>query len=264
MYEVGGDMKRYFITFSYDGTNFSGFQVQPGERTVQGELERALKEINNQKDTKVCASGRTDRGVHAKGQTAHFDLSVTITEAKLKRALNSNLPDDIHVSSAQEVKGDFHARYHVKEKTYQYQINLGEYNPTERNYVHQCNHILNIEKIEQALTYFLGTHDFRAFVSENTLKENCVRTITEATIKKDPLDEYKYTITFTGTGFLKYQVRNMVGLLIKIGEEKRPPEDVRKVLESKDRTKASSTAPACGLTLLKVVYEDPFDKLGKK
>ncbi len=257
-------MKRYLITFSYDGTDFNGYQTQPNLRTVQGELEKALKEINDHQETPVCASGRTDKGVHAKGQTAHFDLTVTITEAKLKRALNSHLPKDIHIIKAQSVPDDFHARYHVKEKTYQYQINLGEYNPLERNVVHQCNHMLNIEKMNEAIKYFLGTHDFRAFVSENTQKENCVRTITKAEITSDPTDENKYTFTFTGTGFLKYQIRNMVGLLIKIGEEKRPPEEVTKVIQSKDRTKAASTAPACGLTLIKVEYEYPFDKSKKK
>lgn len=248
-------MKRYCIVFSYDGSNFCGYQIQPGLRTVQGELEEAVAYINNQQKTNVQASGRTDKGVHAINQVAHFDLTVDITEAKLKRALNSNLPEDIHVIKALEVSSDFHARYMVSSKEYQYKINLGEYQPILRNYVYQCCHKLDIAKMKKALSYLRGTHDFRAFVSENRERENCVRTITK--VKMIQSKEYpdQYEIHFKGDGFLKYQVRNMVGILIKIGEGKKEPEDVLKILESKDRTKAGSTAPAEGLYLVDVEYK---------
>lgn len=249
-------MSRYKIIFAYDGSLFAGYQCQPNLRTVQGELEKAVSYINGQKKTIVHASGRTDSYVHALGQVAHFDLQVQITENKLKRALNSNLPDDIHVISACQVSDDFHARYMVTSKEYEYVMNLGEYNCLERNYVHQCCHPLNLEAMEKALIYFKGTHDFRAFVSENKNHENCVRTIYEASLTKDLIDPFKIHIYFKGTGFLKYQVRNMVGTLIRIGEEKLEPESILSILESKDRKKAGRTAPACGLYLVKVNYKE--------
>lgn len=248
-------MSRYKIVFSYDGSQFAGYQCQPNLRTVQGELEKAVSYINGQKKTIVHSSGRTDALVHALGQVAHFDLQVQITENKLKRALNSNLPDDIHVISACQVADDFHARYMVTSKEYEYIMNLGEYNPLERCYVHQCCHVLDLEAMKKALSYLEGEHDFRAFVSENKNHENCVRTIYETSLTIDALNPSKIHIYFKGSGFLKYQVRNMVGTLIRIGEGKMEPERMLAILESKDRMKAGRTAPACGLYLVKVNYE---------
>ncbi len=242
---------RYLIKFSYDGTNYSGFQKQKGLNTIEEKLEEALTKINNGKKTTITATGRTDKGVHALCQYGHADIDVNITDKKLKRAMNSNLPDDIHVIDAKEVDKDFHARYNVKEKEYKYYINIGEYNPLERNYVYQYNYNLNIDNMKEAIKYFEGEHDFRSFVTDNKEKENCVRTITYTNIEqKDNI----ITITFKGNGFLRYQVRNMVGLLIKIGENKISPDSVEKIIESKDRTKASKTAPAEGLYLTKVIY----------
>ncbi len=243
---------RYQITFSYDGTNFAGYQVQPGLRTVQGTLEEALFVINDHKKTSVQSSGRTDKGVHALGQVAHFDLSVAITEKKLKRALNSNLPEDIHVISSLQVSDDFHARYLVTEKEYHYLLNVGEYNPLERSYVHQCCHPLNIEAMQEAIQVFVGEHDFRAFVTENGNKENCIRTIYEA--KMEAIGSKQYCLSFRGNGFLRYQVRNMVGMLIKVGEGKATIEDVKAYLKGKDRSRGGVTAPACGLYLVEVKY----------
>ena len=242
---------RYLIKFSYDGSSYSGFQTQKGLNTIQGQMEEALKKINNGKKTDLVATGRTDKGVHALSQYGHADIEVNITEKKLKRALNSNLPDDIHVIETKQVENDFHTRYQVKEKTYRYIINLGEYNPIERNYVFQYNHKLNVEKMKEAIKYFIGEKDFRAFVTENKEKENCIRKIEEATIKEK---ENKLIITFRGNGFLRYQVRNMVGILIKVGEEKISPEIVEKIIESKDRTKSGKTAPAQGLYLVNVKF----------
>ena len=243
---------RYLIKFSYDGSNYSGFQAQKGLETIQEKMEEALTKINNGKKTNLVATGRTDKGVHALAQYGHADIDVNITEKKLKRAMNSNLPDDIHVIETKVVSDTFHARYNVKSKTYQYIINTNEYNPLERNYVFQYNYKLNVEKMKEAIKYFLGEHDFRSFVTDNKEKENCVRKITKATIKED---NGKIIITFTGNGFLRYQVRNMVGLLIKIGEEKIEPISVQKIIESKDRTKAAKTAPAEGLYLVNVIYK---------
>ena len=146
---------------------------------------------------------------------------------------------------------DFHARYNVKEKEYKYIINVGEYNPLERNYVYQYNYELNVNNMKKAIKYFEGEHDFRSFVTDNKEKENCVRKINYTNIE---LKDNKIIITFRGNGFLRYQVRNMVGLLIKIGENKISPDSVEKIIKSKDRTKASKTAPSEGLYLTKVIY----------
>lgn len=242
---------RFLIKFSYDGTAYSGFQKQKGLETIEQKLEEALTKVNNSKKTTITATGRTDKKVHALCQYGHADIDVNITEKKLKRALNSNLPDDIHVIETKIVKDDFHARYNVKEKTYEYIINTGEYNPLERNYVYQYNYDINVEAMKEAIKYFLGKHDFRAFVTDNKEKENCVRTITKVDIKEK---DNKIKITFTGDGFLRYQVRNMVGVLIKIGENKLSPKDVEKIIESCDRTKSGKTAPAEGLYLVNIKY----------
>ena len=242
---------RYLIKFSYDGTNFNGYQRQDGLRTVQEEMEIALKGINGGKDTIINSSGRTDKGVHALCQMAHVDMSVDITPYKLKRAMNSNLPEDIHVIDVYEVDKDFHARYMVKEKEYQYKLNMGEYNPIERNYVYQYCKKLDVEKMKEAIKYFIGEHDFESFTPTKDKRENYVRTINYVNIseKNDIL-----TFTFRGNGFIKYQIRNMVGYLIRVGEGKKKGEDIPKILKSKDRRMASITAHPNGLYLTKVVY----------
>lgn len=245
---------RYLIKFSYNGSNYCGFQLQPNLPTIQEKLEQALEKINNNKKVKIHASGRTDKGVHALGQMAHFDLEIKITEAKLKRALNSNLPEDIHVIEVKKVTDSFHARYMVKSKKYLYILNLGEYNPIEKDCVYQYNYTLDLTAMKKAIKYLKGTHDFRAFVTENVEKENCVRTITKVSLKKDKIDHKKIRILFEGDGFLRYQVRNMVGILLKVGQGKIPPQKVKEILLSCDRTKNGVTAPSEGLYLIEVKY----------
>lgn len=243
---------RFLIQISYDGSAYCGFQTQKGKNTVQERLEDALTKVNNHQRTIAVATGRTDKGVHALKQYLHADLGVSITEEKLKRALNSNLPDDIHVIKTKIVPDSFHARYQVLEKTYEYWINMGEYNPLEKNYVFQYNYHLDVKKMEEAIQYFLGTHDFRAFVTDNKEKEDCVRTITKVSIEQ--IDN-KLKISFSGNGFLRYQVRNMVGILLRVGQNKLSPEAVEEILESRDRTKSGKTAPPEGLYLVDVQYD---------
>lgn len=243
---------RFLIKFSYDGSSYSGFQTQKGLETIQEKMEDALKIVNNNQTTPIIATGRTDKGVHALCQYGHADIDVNITEKKLKRALNSNLPEDIHVISTKIVDKDFHARYNVKEKEYQYKINVGEYNPLQRNYIFQYNYKLDTNSMKEAIQVFKGTHDFRAFVTDNKEKENCIRTVTEVNITEE---NSIITITFKGDGFLRYQVRNMVGILIRVGENKLSTKDVERILESKDRTKSGKTAPPQGLYLVNVKYE---------
>ena len=243
-------MTRYLIDFSYSGANFSGYQKQPGKRTVQDEIEKVLSSINNN-SVKLTSSGRTDALVNAIHQKAHFDLDKKIGAYKLNGALNSYLPDDIYVNSVTKVDNLFHARYMVKSKTYEYLINTGDYNPLLRTHVYQYCKPLNIRKMKKAVKYFIGKQDFTTFVSAEDKKEDKVREIYDASVdEKDGIIK----ITFKGSGFLKYQVRNMVGTLIKIGEEKVLPDIILSLLEKKDRKCAFLCAPAQGLTLTDVKY----------
>ena len=241
---------RYLITFSYDGSKYGGYQKQLDINTIQSELETALTKLNN-KETSIVASGRTDRGVHAINQKAHFDLDINITPDKLKMALNSLIPNDIYVKKVEEVGSDFHARYNVKSKEYIYKINLGEYNPIEKDYIYQYGKSLDIKSMEEAISYFIGMHNFKSLVAADDIRDNYDREIISASMN---IDNNILTISFVGTGFLRYMVRNMVGLLIEIGEGKREPKDVLTILEKEDRKASGKTAPACGLYLKEVNY----------
>ncbi len=244
-------MKRYLITFAYDGSNYNGYQRQPKLKTIQGEIEKALTKINGGKKVEIHASGRTDAKVHALNQKAHFDLKMQISCLKLKRALNSNVSSDIYIKEVKETNSDFHARYYVKAKEYIYIINTGEYNPIERNAIYQYNKKLNSKHIKKALKLLKGEHDFSAFASQEELKEDCVRKIYKAKLM---IKGSNIILVFLANGFLKYQVRNMVGTLIEIGEEKRRSQDITNILISKDRKKAGKKAKPEGLYLSKVIY----------
>ena len=234
----------YLIKFSYDGALFYGYQKQPGLRTIEECLEKALFDINNHTYTKVVASGRTDKGVHAKMQVASFFLDVDITLSKLKMALNSLLPEDIHVYSTEIVDKDFHARYMVKTKTYEYVLNAGEYDPLSRNYIYQLNKKLDIAKMREAIKYFIGEHDFEGFVSNEAVKDSYVRNIYDCSIREDG---EKIIFSFIGNGFMKYQVRNMVGTLIKIGLGKLEVSIIDDILKDKTKSKYVFTAPSQGV-----------------
>lgn len=242
---------RYLIKFSYDGTNFNGFQKQPLKRCIESELEKALYNINNHTPTKIVGAGRTDRGVHAICQCAHFDIDVNITLYKLKCALNSLLPPDIHVFSTEIVDSQFHARYMVKEKIYKYVINCGEYNPLERNYVYQYCKKLDVDKMNIAIKDFIGVHDFKNFVSDEVIKDSYVRKIFDAYIE---IKDDKLNFFFRGTGFMKYQVRNMVGTLVKIGKGKLETGAIKKLLTTVDLKNQVMTIKPEGLYLVDVKY----------
>ena len=246
---------RYFMTFAYDGSKYKGYQKQPKQKTVQGEIEKALKTINGNKKVDIHASGRTDAGVHALNQKAHFDLNMKhITPEKLKDGLNSLLPDDIYIKNIVIVDDEFHARYNVKAKEYIYIINMDEYNPIERNYVYQYNKKLDVVEIERALKYLEGTHDFKSFTKKDDEREDYVRTIVQTNLFRDIKNVNKITLSFLGTGFLRYQVRNMIGTLIEIGEGKRKSEDIIEIIKQQDRKKAGKTAAPEGLYLKDVLY----------
>ena len=245
---------RYLMTFAYDGSSYSGYQKQPKAKTIQAELEKVLKKINGDKKVEIHASGRTDAKVHALNQKAHFDLEVEITTDKLKQALNSMLPKDIYIRNIDNVSDDFHARFKVKAKEYIYKINMGEYDPIEQNYVYQYNKKLDIVEIERALKYLEGTHDFKSFSKADDEKEDYTRKIVQANLIRDLKNVNNITLSFLGTGFLRYMVRNMVGTLIEIGEGKRKSEDIINILQAKDRRKAGHTAAPEGLYLKDVFY----------
>ena len=243
---------RYLMTISYDGTNYNGYQKQPDLITVQEVIETALTKINSNKPVSIHASGRTDSKVHALNQKAHFDLDNKLECSKIKHALNSLLPQDIYIKSVKEVDENFHARFDVLKKEYIYKINMGEYNPLEVNYIFQYNKELNIEKIKEALTLLEGEHDFSSFTTLSDNKETYIRTIYETELVQN---ENILTIKFVGNGFLRYMVRNMVGLLIEIGSLKKEPQETLRLFEVKDRTEAGIKASPSGLYLSQVYYE---------
>ena len=245
---------KYFMTFSYDGTNFSGYQKQPNKRTIQQEIEDVLKQINDGKSVSISASGRTDAGVHALNQRAHFSLDIEIESDRLMKGMNSLLPSDIYVKSISLVDEDFHARFSAIGKEYIYKINMGEYNPLERNYIFQYGKKLDLIEMERGIKYLEGVHNFKSFTKSDDERDDYVRKISQTMITRDNKDVNKIVITFVGTGFLRYMVRNMVGVLIEIGEGKRKPEDVMEILKSEDRRLAGKTAPSCGLYLRNVFY----------
>lgn len=244
---------RYLITFSYDGSKYNGYQKQVNTSTIQGVLEDKLTQINSNKFVSVSASGRTDSGVHAINQKAHFDLDLDIDCMKLKKSLNNMLPSDIYIKDVKKVNDNFHARFNVKEKKYTYKINIGEYNPLMANYIYQFCDNLDIEKMKEAINYFKGEHDFTSYTKGSDLKEDSVRIIKEAYIEEN---NNIISITFIGNGFLRYMVRNMVGSLIEVGTSKIKPEDIIEIINYKDRTKAGITAPSCGLYLEEVTYDE--------
>ncbi|EHJ57198.1 tRNA pseudouridine synthase A [Streptococcus urinalis FB127-CNA-2] len=250
-------MVRYKAIISYDGTLFNGFQRQPkGTRTVQEELEKTLKQINSGKKVSVHGAGRTDAGVHAYGQVIHFDLDDNRDIEKLRFALDSQTPEDIAVVTVEIVSEDFHARYQKHFKTYEFLVDIGRSkNPMMRHYATSYPYPLNIALIKLAIKDLVGQHDFTGFTASGSSIENKVRTISKADVIFDEKRQF-LIFTFTANGFLYKQVRNMVGTLLKIGNERMPVGQIAKVLESKNRQDAGPTAAGNGLYLKEIIYED--------
>jgi tRNA pseudouridine38-40 synthase len=247
-------MPRLKCIISYDGTQFSGYQVQPGKRTVQGEIEKALTKLNKGAHIRVSASGRTDAGVHARGQVIHFDTSLEIEPSRWQIALNSLLPDDIAVSSAEIVQQEFHARFDAAGKEYRYFLLLSKHrDPFQRNYAYQYPLVLNYDAMREASKHLLGTHDFTSFCSAKTEVEDRVRTLKEI----DFYEENGMLIfRFVGNGFLYNMVRILVGTLLEVGNGRRAADTMQGLLASKDRTLAGKTAPGHGLYLWQVFYDE--------
>lgn len=245
---------RFLVSISYDGSKYNGYQKQPDGNTIQDKLESVLTSINDKKRVGVSASGRTDSGVHALNQKVHFDLKINISPESLKKAMNSLLPKDIYVRDCINVDDNFHARFDVKAKEYIYKINMGEYDPIFKDYIYQHCKKLDVVEMERALKYLEGTHDFKSFTSGDDVRDDYVRTIIQTNLIRDLKNVNMITISFLGTGFMRYMVRNLVGTLIQIGEGKYKSTDIIDILEAKDRRRAGMCADACGLYLKDVFY----------
>ena len=244
-------MQRIKCIISYDGSLFSGYQVQVDKRTVQGEIEAVLTKMHKTA-VKVIASGRTDAGVHAYGQVIHFDTTLDIPAARWVQALNAMLPHDISVLSAEYAEPSFHARYDAKGKKYRYVIDLRKIrDPLKRNYSFHYPHDINVERIEKAIPYIVGTHDFSSFCAANTDVLDKVRTIYSIQCL---LAGNQLTLTYSGNGFLYNMVRILTGTLVEIGNGKRKPEEMKDIISAMDRGAAGKTAPAQGLYLQEVYY----------
>ncbi len=244
-------MYRYKCIISYDGTNFMGFQIQDNLRTVELEIKNALFKLTNE-DIKIYSSGRTDRYVHALGQVIHFDLENEIPPLGLKRGINSYLPKDIYFKSIEQVDVNFHARFSAKSKEYRYYINKKEYSPLLANYQAFISYKLDYNLMGEAIKLFIGTHNFKGFSSSSIdPRKDTVKTIYEA--KMNEYDNYLEFI-FVGTGFLKYQIRRMMGILIDIGRGKLDINIINHILETQDTNILFKTADGCGLYLYQVNY----------
>jgi tRNA pseudouridine38-40 synthase len=247
-------MRRVRITLAYDGTDFHGWQVQPGLPTIQGTLEAIVSEIEGAA-VHVYGSGRTDAGVHALGQVAAFNLRNPIPCDNLRRAMNRLLPMAIRVLSVEEVSLDFHPRHHAIAKTYEYVIFRGEIcSPFERRYVHHYPYPLDEGRLTEAAALFEGEHDFTAFAAadeKDALGGSKVRTIFSSRAERvgDRL-----TCRVRGSGFLKHMVRNVVGSLLEVGKGNLRPEDLCALFEPGVRVKGGPAAPAAGLFLVSVEY----------
>jgi tRNA pseudouridine38-40 synthase len=245
-------MQRLKCTMAYDGSGFFGYQVQPRTRTVQEEVEKALKKLHKSTEVRIYASGRTDAGVHAKGQVFHFDSNLDIPTDKWPIALNSLLPDDIVISEMEKVHADFHARFDAKGKEYRYYLRPAlKRDPFSRNFAASYPFPLDLVAIREATRDFLGTHDFTSFCSAKTDVEDKIRTIYELEL----LEENGLLVfRFVGSGFLYNMVRIIMGTLLEVGTGNRTANSIPTILEKKDRIYAGKTAPAQGLYLWKVFY----------
>lgn len=252
-------MRNIKLTLEYDGTEFCGWQVQKVKskkekrknRTIQGELEKALSKILNKK-IKVIGSGRTDSGVHALGQVANFKTNSKLPLKNIQKALNGILPQSVAVIKIEEVPLNFHARFDAKSKTYRYSILNSQFNrPLLNNHFHRVPYPLNFPLMKKEIKCLKGRNDFKSFQASDKKERSSVRVISKINLSK------KVNLIFldvTANGFLYNMVRNIAGTLLEIGRGKFPPGSMKKILRAKNRKLAGPTAPAKGLTLREVKY----------
>ena len=244
---------RYKMKIAYDGTNYSGWQVQPHRRTVQGEIEKLLAEMTCQKHVRIESSGRTDTGVHARAQIAHFDLEKPINPQYFKRGLNAQIDRDIRIQTLEKTSSDFHARFSAIGKEYRYFIYNGLIvPPTKRLYRLQEGRPLDIEKMRLAASFLLGEHDFAPFAANRKVPiKSTVRTIHSLQVRKHGAD---ITLEVQGNGFLYKMVRGLAGFLIHVGMGRLSPESALEILDHGIRTAKVQTAQPQGLFLWNVFY----------
>ena len=245
--------KNYRFTISYDGTRYQGWEHQPStDMTIQGKIENVLSRMADEQ-IEVIGAGRTDAGVHVRAMTANAFIDTELGTDEIRDYMNRYLPDDICIREVKEASERFHSRYNATGKTYRYTCYTGAIKPVfDRKYVYYIEETPDIDRMKQAAGILKGEHDFKSFCSNPKMKKSTVR-------KVDRIDIVKkgayITFTYHGTGFLQYMVRILTGTLLEVGFSKREPESMRELLEARDRTKAGATAPACGLTMVKVDYE---------
>lgn len=245
-------MFRYKVTLSYDGTNFFGWQRQSGARTVQLEIEKVLSQILNN-ETTIQSSGRTDAQVHAQGQVFHFDTEKELECEKFRYSLNCLLPNDIHIIEIKNVSLDFHARFGAQAKRYRYLVNVGEASPFYNNYRYEFKRKVDVKKMVEAAKDFIGRHDFRNFTAKEIDDSDFIREVYQLDISQtgDII-----TFDFSGSGFMRYMVRMMVGTLLAIGLEQEEISFVRERLLALPRQTVRYKAPGQGLYLMSVNYRE--------
>lgn len=245
--------RRILLTVSYDGTNYAGWQLQENAVAVQQRVEEALEQLIHT-PIRVTGASRTDAGVHALGQRFHFDTFSRIPADKYAFALNTCLPPDIRILAGCEVPGDFHARFDAKGKRYTYRIhNAPHASALYRNITAHVPYKLDIPRMQQSLSDLLGTHDFAAFQASGGTAKTTIRTLTEAQLAQDG---EMLTLTVCGNAFLYNMVRIIAGTMLDIGMGRKPADAFRTALETGDRLALGVTAPACGLELTKVYYDE--------
>ena len=264
-------MRNIKCTIAYDGTDFRGWQAQPGQITVQGTLTHALEKLTQRRLT-IYAAGRTDAGVHAAGQVVNFRTQSALHVDEIQRALNALLPPSIRVDFAEEVSPDFHSRWEALAKTYRYRIFRGRVVPPfVWKYVHQDSQELNFEAMAEAAGLFTGEHDFTTFAASTGSEDDdrdriTVRTIFRSELLRSPnakgrdsAEEWVYVVR--GRSFMRNMVRKMMGTLMEIGRGKMAPGDIPKLFDLRDRSKSGVTMPPQGLCLESVEYPDPANSL---
>lgn len=252
--------RTFLMVIAYDGTDFHGFQTQPGQRTVQEVIENQLQRVLRH-PVELIGSGRTDSGVHARGMATSFTTSRDLPEEKLIHAIGGRLPTDLAIVSLRRMRPDFNARFDAISKYYRYRVWNDALRPVAglcQRYVYHCWRTLDLGSIQSAARYFVGRHDFQAMAGAGCQRKTTIREVTRCEVTLGGVETMpagrELHFHVEGAGFLYKQVRNMVGTLLDIGQGRRPPEEVAKILESRDRRQAGPTAPAQGLTLMEVLY----------
>jgi len=245
----------YKLVLEYDGTRYSGWQIQPSVPTIQGELLARLRRLFDEPDLLVAGAARTDAGTHARGQVASFSSSKTWDPARLRRALNRILPDDISVAEAAIVPDTFHARRSATGRIYVYTIATGDHIPPFiAPFVHAYHGSLDDSAMALAARHLLGEHDFSSFRAAGDVSASSVKTIRRSEIDRQG-DGITYTVE--GSSFLQHMVRTIAGTLLEVGRGARPASWVKEVVEARSRKAAGPTLPAKGLVLDKVLYPPP-------